>query len=117
MTGTWERINELSGLKPGWLNGEGQPPSSTVLTAAGRLADAIPRAGDRPRIYPTVEGGAQLEWSDGNLLHTITISPDLRLDLMTVDRDEVTPCPAPPTAPSTTPTRSKKRSGWRSWRS
>lgn len=88
MTGTWERINELSGLKPGWLNGEGEPPSTTVLTAAGRLADAIPVRGDRPRIYPTPEGGMNLEWRDDNLLHSITIGPDLRLDLMTVDRDE-----------------------------
>jgi hypothetical protein len=88
VTSTWDRINELSGLKPGWLDGEGEPPRSLVLTAAGRLADAIPDMGERPRIYPTPEGGISLEWRDGDRLQCIIIGPDLRLDMTTIDRNE-----------------------------
>lgn len=87
MTTTWDRIQELMDLDDGWLNGAGLKPNPVALIRAGVLADAI-AAEQRVRIYPTEGGGVNLEWDDANLLHCITIGPDLRLDLMTVDKDE-----------------------------
>jgi hypothetical protein len=91
MTNTWDRIEELLALKPGWLDGEGQAPSAPVLLAAGRLVDSIPCPPGTVRIYPTPEGGVELEWDDANLNHAITIGPDRRLHLLTIDREEVAP--------------------------
>lgn len=90
MTDFWTRITELSRLQPGWLDGEGLPPTEQALKAAGRIATALPDppGEERIRVYPTPAGGVQLEWRDANLLHSITVGPDLRLDLMTVDRNE-----------------------------
>ena len=87
MSRTCDRIGELGRLKPGWLDGIGEAPSPQALLRAGIIADALPQQ-EPVRIYPTKAGGVNLEWSDANLLHSITVSPDLRLYLMTVDRDE-----------------------------
>ncbi len=88
MSRTWDRIGELGRLKPGWLDGIGEAPSPQALLRAGIIADALPQQQEPVRIYPTEAGGVNLEWSDANLLHSITVGPDLRLYLMTVDRDE-----------------------------
>jgi hypothetical protein len=84
-------MTELSRLEPGWLDGEGLPPTGQALKAAGRIATALPADADPVRAYPTPEGGIELEWDDANLNHTITVGPDLRLHLMTIDRDEEQP--------------------------
>jgi hypothetical protein len=89
MTGTWDRVQELMDLQAGWLDGAGAKPEPRILLRAGVLAEAIPTE-RRVRIYPSEDGGVNLEWDDVNLLHCITIGPDMRLDLMTVDKD-VTP--------------------------
>lgn len=86
MTGTWDRVQELMRLEAGWLDGAGAKPDPRVLLRAGVLAEAIPTE-QQVRIYPSEAGGVNLEWSDANLLHSITIGPDMRLDLMTVDKD------------------------------
>lgn len=91
MTDFWTRMTELSRLEPGWLDGEGLPPTGQALKAAGRIATALPADADPVRAYPTPEGGIELEWDDANLNHTITVGPDLRLHLMTIDRDEEQP--------------------------
>lgn len=88
MSRTWDRIGELAKLKPGWLDGIGEAPSPQALLRAGIIAEALPQQQEPIRIYPTEAGGVNLEWSDANLLHSITVGPDLRLDLMTVDKDE-----------------------------
>jgi hypothetical protein len=88
VTRIWDRIGELGRLKPGWLDGIGEAPSPQALLRAGIIADALPQQQEPVRIYPTEAGGVNLEWSDANLSHSITVGPDLRLYLMTVDRDE-----------------------------
>lgn len=75
-------------LKPGWLDGEGVPPGPGVAARAVLIAEAVTNWADPIRIYPTPEGGIELEWDDDNLNHTIIIGPDLRLNLATIDRDE-----------------------------
>lgn len=88
MSRTWDRIGELAKLKPGWLDGIGEAPTPQALLRAGVIAEALPQQQEPVRIYPTEAGGVNLEWSDANLLHSITVGHDLRLYLMTVDRDE-----------------------------
>lgn len=60
------RIDELRSLDPGWLNGEGAAPSRAHLdwfvAAFEQYYDAdLPL----PYVYPTVDGGLQLEWTIG----------------------------------------------------
>jgi hypothetical protein len=62
-----KRIQELRVLQPGWLDGEGKVPEPDDLQWLGQLLrrlideEGLPDA----HIYPTAEGGAQLEWSVG----------------------------------------------------
>ena len=55
------RLDELRALAPGWLDGEGVPPTPAALTAAEHIARIIAACDQTPRIYPTPEGGATVE--------------------------------------------------------
>jgi hypothetical protein len=70
------RLDELKVLKNGWLNGKGTAPAHKELDW---LADAFqhnyPDELPLPYLYPTAEGGVQVEWSvDG---WEITLEVDL----------------------------------------
>lgn len=84
----WGRLDELAALKPGWLDGEGVPPGPGVIALAAAIAESSQVWAKGMRIYPTPEGGIELEWDDAGLDHTITVGPDLRLNLLTIDRNE-----------------------------
>lgn len=61
------RLDELRGLRDGWLEGKGKAPGDEGLNwfAASfdrRFPDGLPL----PRVYPTAEGGLQLEWTLGS---------------------------------------------------
>jgi hypothetical protein len=69
------RIDELRGLKPGWLDRAGDAPSPAFLDwlnqqFESRYPDAVPL----PYLYPTAEGGVQAEWSLG--AHEISLEID-----------------------------------------
>lgn len=97
------RLAELRTMQDGWLDGrEGRPPARAVLCAAEtliwRLCTRL--AADRPRIFPTPEGGVDLEWprvvvtiemSNGELTFRGTcIDFDERADLdETLDEDDI----------------------------
>lgn len=81
-----ERLTELSRLEPGWLDGQGVPPAEAALETAGQIVTALPRPIGQVRVYPTLLGGVQLEWSDGEFNHEIEIGPDLRLRLASHER-------------------------------
>jgi hypothetical protein len=81
----WARLDELAALKPGWLDGQGIPPGPGVCAVAASIATSSTVWAKGMRIYPTPEGGIELEWADGARSHSITIGPDLVLDLMTAD--------------------------------
>ena len=58
------RLDELRGLRDGWLEGEGIAPKEIGLdwfaqTFEHNFPDDLPL----PHIYPTAEGGVQAEWS------------------------------------------------------
>lgn len=58
------RLDELSALRDGWLDGEGIAPDHDGLRW---LANSFEQYYDEkftlPRLYPTVEGGIQAEWT------------------------------------------------------
>lgn len=58
------RLNEFLALKDGWLDGKGKAPSKVGLdwfsaTFETQYPDELPF----PYVYPTAEGGIQIEWS------------------------------------------------------
>ena len=72
------RLTELRDLKDGWADGMqnvrdwgsgfGKAPSQDGLDwLAAQLERFYPNDAPRPRIYPTPEGGVQIEWSLGDL--------------------------------------------------
>ncbi|RUR56354.1 hypothetical protein [Vreelandella populi] len=71
------RIDELRLLEKGWLDGaKGHPLNSTLLSWLEQqldthISDPLPS----PYLYPTVEGGVQIEWSIGD--YEITLEVDL----------------------------------------
>lgn len=80
------RFDELAQLHAGWLDGEGAAPDAMVLDRARRLlADLLHFDVPRPRVFPTLEGGVQAEWSVGNHEVSITFEPDGRLYAVSVN--------------------------------
>lgn len=64
----WTRIGQLAQAPSGWLNGEGEPPTEQSQAQAREvLARLIVDHGDieRPKLYPTPDGGLQAEWIIG----------------------------------------------------
>lgn len=62
-------LDEFRSLRDGWLNGEGRAPSPEGLDwLAESFERFYPEDPDvpLPYVYPTVEGGVQLEWSLGS---------------------------------------------------
>lgn len=61
------RIDELRLLKTGWLDGIGQTPSKAEFDWLERFfSHQYPAALPAPYIYPTEDGGIQLEWRTAN---------------------------------------------------
>lgn len=58
------RLDELRLLQPGWLEGQGQPPSQEGLDWLSlTFSQQYPDDLLLPFLYPTAEGGIQAEWS------------------------------------------------------
>lgn len=61
------RCEELAQLKDGWLDGEGKAPTKEGLKAFKNAWDtANTEVLTLPHIYPTPEGGIQMEWRQGD---------------------------------------------------
>lgn len=60
------RLEELSALPDGWLDGEGRAVSKEALQTAEAFLFMVLDAGvSRPGVYPTPDGGIQMEWAEG----------------------------------------------------
>lgn len=58
------QLDELRNLADGWLDGRGNAPAPAGLDWLARASDEhFPEQTPLPHIYPTPEGGVQLEWS------------------------------------------------------
>jgi hypothetical protein len=72
------RLEELTQIKTGWLNGKGLAPDSDGLKALAKAFDRFFSSDlPLPHLYPTPEGGVQAEWS------TDTWDVSLEIDLKT----------------------------------
>lgn len=70
------RLDDLRGIKNGWLDGRGLAPSPRGLDWLARCFESYyPDVLPPPYLYPTAEGGMQAEWSLGT--HEITLEIDL----------------------------------------
>lgn len=74
-----QRLDELTALEPGWLDGSGARVTAAVVDHAKELLAAV-TAPDRHTlgVFPTEEGGVSLEWFDADLqvLTTAEVEPD-----------------------------------------
>jgi hypothetical protein len=81
------RFSELASLREGWLDGEGVPPDVVLLHRARRvLADLLDFDVPRPRVFATLEGGVQAEWSVEGHEVSVTFEPDGTLYAISVNR-------------------------------
>ncbi len=70
------RLDEFRAMTIGWLEGQGVPPSNTGLDwLAATFERRFPDEAPLPHVYPTPEGGVQMEWSLGS--NAITLEVDL----------------------------------------
>jgi hypothetical protein len=68
------RLDEISNLQDGWLDGQGHAPSKDGLVQLGKLFDTSFDADlALPFIYPTAEGGVQAEWNMNDWAVTLEI--------------------------------------------
>ncbi len=76
------RLAEISSLEAGWLDGEGQQVSQSVIALALVVGERLAERGVvNPSLYPTIEGGVVFEWSRGPQELSIEVEPDLTLVL------------------------------------
>ncbi|MFJ9088712.1 hypothetical protein ACIRL3_40520 [Streptomyces sp. NPDC102384] len=76
-----ERLTELHDLEAGWLDGVGRQVSRKVLREVeSLLLEFLDEQIKRPYIYPTEDGGVQLEWPYSTGEVTLTITPDEKVE-------------------------------------
>ena len=71
--GALSQLSELRELPAGWLDGTGDAPSRGACDAVGEvLKTHLSGVSVSPEVYPTPDGGIQLEWLIRNR-HSITV--------------------------------------------
>lgn len=71
------RLDALSRLSGGWLDGDGVTPTPAAVETARHLIWVLLNHGvPRPRIAPTPEGGVEAEWSVDDREVSVTFEPD-----------------------------------------
>jgi len=83
------RITELSELKEGWYNNQGQAPDAASLLKFEQLfKDNFGSNLPLPTIFPTLEGNIQLEWTIGSKEVSLEINLSTFIsELVSVDTD------------------------------
>ncbi|HXI99290.1 MAG TPA: hypothetical protein VNG73_10125 [Gemmatimonadaceae bacterium] len=75
----WARLDHLGEIEDGWIESEGQAPSKDALM---RARDVLARLlvdhewTDRPKLFPTPDGGVQAEWTLGPWACEVVFAPD-----------------------------------------
>jgi hypothetical protein len=75
----WRRLDELRALRDGWIEGEGLPPNAVVVARAREILVRLlveDRELPRPKVYPTHDGGIQVEWTLGDWETELRFRPD-----------------------------------------
>lgn len=71
------RLNEISALSPGWLDGGGEAVGAKAVETARRLlAELLAHDVPHPRVFPTPEGGVQAEWTIDDREISVTFESD-----------------------------------------
>lgn len=71
------RLDEFRAMTDGWLEGQGEVPDTIGLDwLAAAFERLFPDETPLPYVYPTPEGGVQMEWSSG--ADAMTLEIDLR---------------------------------------
>ncbi|MFK0282538.1 hypothetical protein ACIQVL_19010 [Streptomyces sp. NPDC090499] len=84
-----ERLAELHDLEAGWLDGVGQQVSRKVLRAAeSLLLEFLDEQVKRPYIYPTEDGGVQLEWPYSAGEVTLTVTSDEKVEAYAFSKED-----------------------------
>lgn len=72
-----KRLNYLGKIEPGWLEGKGTSIDSEILARVKSvLEQALHLHVPRPRLFPTPEGGVQMEWTNASNEVSLTLDPD-----------------------------------------
>ncbi len=80
------RLDELAQLRGGWMDGDGTRPDPGALRRARViLADLLSPETPRPRVFPTVEGAVQAEWTIDAREVSVTFEPSGGLYVIAVD--------------------------------
>ena len=70
------QLNKLRDMTPGWLDGKGNVPSHSDLDwLSDTFRRHYPDGATLPYVYPTLEGGVDMEWSIGK--REISLEVDL----------------------------------------
>lgn len=77
-----QRLEQLLMLRAGWLDGGGAPVEMLTIQYADRIMTLLAdRVGDlEPRLFPTPEGGVQIEVDSGHKRIEVAISPDMDVE-------------------------------------
>lgn len=82
------RLDDISALSYGWLDGDGEKVTTEALARAREtLIELLRRDIPKPRIYPTAEGGVQAEWSDGGTEISVVFGADGTVSALAATRD------------------------------
>lgn len=75
----WKRLEDLRSLRDGWLEGDGVTPDAVVVARAREVIARILvdyRDLPRPKVFPTPDGGIQVEWMIGDWGAELVFEPD-----------------------------------------
>ncbi|HZK31960.1 MAG TPA: hypothetical protein VFC72_03515 [Corynebacterium sp.] len=71
------KLEEISRLKDGWLEGAGSSVRFELLRLGSRTLSTIKKAGlAPPNVFPTEEGGLSFEWATGTYVLSVEIEAD-----------------------------------------
>jgi hypothetical protein len=83
------RLEALAALERGWLDGQGLPISKDAIqTAESLLFKILDAQLPRPGVFPTREGGVQMEWASGPIELEVVVSNGGFIRVFLEDEDE-----------------------------
>lgn len=81
-----ERLATLAALEDGWADGDGQPISLPSVEFVSTIWQALQLAkAETPAIFPTEEGGLQMEWVSRTAHLQVGVDPEVALEAYFLD--------------------------------
>jgi hypothetical protein len=79
------RLSEFKSLNKGWLEGAGEPVNEEAAKVSLDLAKFINASFEGVRVYPTPQGGVQLEYDVDDVDVTIRVSSSRKIEMHALD--------------------------------